>query len=121
MTFDLGTMTITDLKRKMLHSAVDATEQYIKDVLDGEDKFACGFAWVTIYPQWKGNTKEGKGERAFYRALGFELDYTGKSFMMWNPSDCGFQNIDCKERGAEAAAEVLRSVGIKAYAGSRLD
>ena len=32
-----------------------------------------------------------------------------------------FQNIDCKEAGARAAAKVLESVGFEAYANSRLD
>jgi hypothetical protein len=32
-----------------------------------------------------------------------------------------FQNIDCKEAGAQAAAKVLQKYGFTAYAGSRMD
>jgi hypothetical protein len=53
--------------------------------------------------------------------LGFELDWTGKSFQLWNPSKWGGQNIDVKEAGARAAVAVLKKYGFKASAGSRLD
>ena len=85
------------------------------------DRDCCGFAWVTIYPKHKGNTKDGKAERVVIRDMGVELDWTGKSFQMWNPSKHPAQNIDTKEAGARAAAEVLRKHGFNAYAGSRLD
>ena len=117
----LKTINTATLKYKMLDAAIDATDAYIKDVLKGEDAFACGFAWVNIYPKFKGNTRDGKEERRVIRALGFELDYTGKRFSLWNPSKSHFQNIDCKEAGARAAAKVLESVGFEAYANSRLD
>lgn len=121
MTYDLGSYSIAELKAKMLDAASAATHKYIKDVLGGEDAFACGFAWVNIYPKHKGNTKLGRAEREFFKALGFSKDYTGKRYQMWNPSGTMFQNIDCKEKGAAAAAEVLQEVGISAYMGSRLD
>ena len=50
-----------------------------------------------------------------------DRDYTGKRFSLWNPSKSHFQNIDCKEAGARAAAKVLEDVGFDAYANSRLD
>jgi hypothetical protein len=40
---------------------------------------------------------------------------------MWNPGGLGVQNIDIKERGAEALATYLKALGLTAYAGSRLD
>lgn len=121
MTYDLGNLSIIELKTNMLDAARVATEEYIQKYLDGEDRFACGFAWVTIYPEHKGNTKLGRAERMLYTALGFTKDYTGKNYQIWNPSGSFFQNIDCKLAGARAAAEVLQGVGITAYANSRLD
>jgi len=117
----LKTINTNELKNQMSDAAMDATDTYIKDVLKGEDAFACGFAWVDIYPKFKGNTLSGRMERRRIRELGFELDYTGKRFSLWNPSKSYFQNIDCKEAGARAAAKVLESVGFEAYANSRLD
>lgn len=117
----LKTINTTELKNQMSDAAMDATDTYINDVLKGEDAFACGFAWVDIYPKFKGNTLSGRMERRRIRELGFELDYTGKRFSLWNPSKSYFQNIDCKEAGARAAAKVLESVGFEAYANSRLD
>ena len=109
------------IRQEAWAAAVVATDKYIQEHLAGEDKYACGFAWVNIYPKHKGNTKLGREERKAIRAMGLELDYTGKRFSWWNPSNCGFQNIDCKEEGARAAATVLQAHGFDAYAGSRLD
>jgi len=117
----LKTINTNELKTQMFNAAHDATETYIQDVLKGDDAFSCGFAWVNIDPKFKGNTKDGKAERKVIKELGFELDYTGKRFSLWNPSRSHFQNIDCKEAGAIAAAKVLESVGFDAYANSRLD
>ena len=40
----IKTINTTELKTQMFDAAHDATETYIKDVLKGEDAFACGFA-----------------------------------------------------------------------------
>ena len=90
-------------------------KEYINDVLKGEDNFPCGFAWVEIYGI-KGNTRLGKQ----MKAAGLEKSYNG-SYNIWNPSNVNFQNVDCKEAGAQAAAKILEKYGFKAYAGSRLD
>ena len=82
---------------------------------------ACGFAWVTVYPEHKGNTRAGKAERAVLKSLGFDKDWTGKAYQMWNPSKYATQNVDTLEAGAQAAAQLLQAHGFKAYAGSRLD
>jgi hypothetical protein len=87
----------------------------------GKDVGACGFAWVNIKPKHKGNTKAGKAERVILKEMGFLLDWTGKEFTYWNPSELGVQNVDSKYAGAMAAAQVLREHGFDAYAGSRLD
>ena len=92
-----------------------AATKFFKEKLGGRDQFACGFAWVTVYE--KGSTKLG---RALIEA-GFRKSYSG-GLQLWNPSGMYVQNVDTLEAGAEAAAEYLtQALGIKAYAGSRLD
>ena len=96
-------------------AAYQAAAQYFRDVLGGQDRFACGFAWVDIYGV-KGNTKLGKA----LTQAGVRKSYT-KSLQMWNPSKFGCQNVDTLEAGARAAAAVFKRYGFEAYAGSRLD
>lgn len=114
-------MDLELIKAEMLAEAKAAADKFFADTMGGNDWGACGFAWVTIDPKHKGNTKLGRAERAEYAALGFELDWTRKSFQLWNPSNHRAQNIDTKEAGARAAALVLRKYGINAHAGSRMD
>jgi len=113
-------MDIEAIRDEMLTEAKRAaTELYSKY---GTDHWgACGFAWTTIYPAHKGNTKAGKAERKLLEQLGFSKDWTGKSYQLWDPAKYGGQNIDIKEAGASAAADVLKRHGFKAYANSRLD
>lgn len=82
---------------------------------------ACGFAWVTVYPQHRGNSRLGRAERSELEQLGFRKDYTGRGYQLWNPSKYATQNVDTLEAGASAAAQLLRSHGFTAYADSRLD
>ncbi len=82
----------------------------------GRDMYACGFAWVDVYVD-RTNSKQAKE----LLAAGFRKDYKPKCLSMWNPGGLGVQNIDIKERGAEAMAQYLRALGLNAYAGSRLD
>jgi hypothetical protein len=112
---------ITEIKHEYQQAAANASFDLLKAWYDGEDMGACGFAWVTIMPQHKGNTKAGRYERLVYQALGAEKDYTGRAYQIWNPSKTYAQNVDCKEAGARAAAEVLQKHGIDCYADSRLD
>ena len=81
----------------------------------------CGFAWVTIHPEHKGNTRLGKLERRVIEAMGFRKDWTGKAYQLWNCTGYAGQSMDVKEAGAQAYAEVLRGAGFKAYMGSRAD
>jgi len=107
---------------EMAKAAADvATEGYLQLYLGGEDDYPCGFAWVDVTPKHKGNTKDGKAERATLTEMGFKLDYTGKRFSMWNPSNSSLQNMDAKYVGAVAAANVLKEAGFNAAAGCRLD
>jgi len=96
-------------------SAHAAAKKFYDEQLGGKDNYPCGFAWVKVYE--KGNTRLG---RALLKN-GFKKSYSG-GLEMWNPSGLPCQNVDVKEAGAEAAAEVLRQMlNVKAYAGSRLD
>ncbi len=95
--------------------AYRAANKFFQERLGGRDQYACGFAWVTVYE--RGNTKLG---RALIEA-GFRKAYGG-GLQLWNPSGMMVQNVDTLEAGAEAAAEFLTdSLGVKFYAGSRLD
>ena len=88
------------------------------------DRFGmCGFAWVTAHPKFKGNTKLCKEEMAILESIGFEKDWTGKTYQIWNPSKHPTQNIDVKEAGAEAYVSKMDELGsgIKLTTGSRLD
>ena len=82
----------------------------------GGDQYACGFAWVDVYVD-RTNSKQAK---ELIKA-GFRKDYKPKCLSFWNPGNLNVQNIDIKEAGAEAMATYLRSLGLNAYAGSRLD
>ena len=81
----------------------------------------CGFAWVTITPEHKGNTRLGKLERRVIEAMRFRKDWTGKAYQLWNCTGYAGQSMDVKEAGAQAYADVLRTAGFKAYMGSRAD
>jgi len=101
-------------------AAYNAAERYFNVELGGEDKYACGFAWVDICEyngkRIKGNTKMGR----MLKECGIGQSHT-RTFQIWNPARYPVQNVDTLLAGAEAAAKVLRSHGFKAYAGSRLD
>lgn len=92
-----------------------AAEKFFKERLGGQDQYACGFAWVEI-SKIKGNTKLGR----MLKAAGVQQDWK-RTFSIWNPSNMNCQNVDTKEAGASAAAEVFEKYGFSAYAGSRLD
>lgn len=80
------------------------------------DRDACGFAWVNVWGV-RSNSRLGKTLQTF----GFRKSYDG-SLQLWNPSGAATQSISILEAGAEAYAKVLTDkLGIKAYAGSRLD
>jgi hypothetical protein len=106
---------IRDITAEAKSEARKAAEQFFQQKLNGQDQYACGFAWVNIYGV-KGNTKLGRA----MKAAGIKQDYT-KAFSIWNPSEMGVQNVDTLEEGARAAAKVFERYGFRAYAGSRLD
>lgn len=96
--------------------AQTASQEYFQKELKGQDQYACGFAWVDVYVD-RTNSKTAK---ELIRA-GFRKDYKPRCLSMWNPGGLSVQNIDAKEAGANAMAEFLRTQGLEAYAGSRLD
>jgi len=114
----LDTQTIVT---EMTAAAQTAAKEFAVEHFGGTDGGACGFAWVDVYPENKGNTKLGKQERALLKVMGFRPDWTGKAFQKWDPAGWPGQSVDCKEAGAVAAAAVLKKYGFRAYAGSRLD
>ena len=80
------------------------------------ERDACGFGWVEVYVD-RTNSKQAKE----LIAAGFRKDYKPKCLSMWDPAGVPTQSISVKEVGAEAYAKYLQGLGLKAYAGSRLD
>lgn len=106
-------VTANDIKAGLVLAQNASVEKY-QEI--GGDRFACGFAWVDVYVD-RTNSKQAKE----LIAAGFRKDYKPKCLSFWNPGGLGVQNIDIKEAGAEALATYLQTLGLKAYAGSRLD
>ena len=79
------------------------------------DRDCCGFAWVTVYDV-RSNSKLGKR----LQAAGFKPAYGG-GLQLWDPSHYPTQSMSVLEAGAYAYAHVLEGVGLRAYAGSRMD
>lgn len=114
----MDTKAIAD---EMFAAAREAAKAAADKWFGGKDGGACGFAWVTVYPEHKGNTREGKAERKLLESMGFSVDWTGKGWQVWDPAKWPGQSVDVKSAGAVAAAKVLQKYGFKAYAADRLD
>jgi len=114
-------MNIDAVKTEMVTAAKAASDAVFTKYGRTDMIGACGFAWTVVVPKHKGNTKQGKDERKILAQLGFEKDWTGKAYEFWNPAGYSGQNVDIKEAGAVAAANVLKAHGFTAYANSRLD
>ena len=97
------------------NQATVAAKNVLREYYNGEDGGCCGFAWVTVFGV-RVNSKVGK----LLAAEGFDKAYGG-GLQLWDPSDLNVQNIDAKEAGARVYAEALRNIGLRAYAGSRMD
>ena len=80
------------------------------------ERDACGFGWVEVYVD-RTNSKQAKE----LLKAGFRKDYKPKCLSMWDPAGIPTQSISVKEAGAQAYATYLQALGLKAYAGSRLD
>jgi hypothetical protein len=80
------------------------------------ERDACGFGWVEVYVD-RTNSKQAQ---ELIKA-GFRKDYKPKCLSMWDPAGIPTQSISVKEAGAYAYAGYLSQLGLKAYAGSRMD
>ena len=80
------------------------------------ERDACGFGWVDVYVD-RTNSAQAK---ELIKA-GFRKDYKPRCLSMWDPAGVPTQSVSVKEAGAWAYAEYLTQLGLKAYAGSRLD
>jgi hypothetical protein len=108
-------MDIATIHQEAKAAAERAAADMLKRI--GGDRMACGFAWVNIHGVSLA-TRQGKE----FKKLGFTKGYgKGAGIELWNPSGSPVQNIDTKEAGAQAYAEVFKRHGFEAYAGSRLD
>ena len=87
-------MDTVAIRNEMITAARAAAEARYREL--GGDGMACGFAWTTVYPTHKGNTRQGREERKILAALGLRKDWTGKAYEVWNPSGSPVQNIDIK-------------------------
>lgn len=80
----------------------------------------CGFAWVNVYPEFKGNTKLGKLERKVLEECGFQKDWdSNKKYYMW--VSAYNQSMQKKEAYARAFAKIVAAYGIDSFAQSRMD
>lgn len=101
--------------KEAVDAAIVASDKFYKEKLGGQDMYSCGFAWIE-FDGIKGNTKLGR----MLKKAGIRQNWERK-FEIWNPSGHYCQNMDTKEAGAYAAAEVLKKYGFNVYARSRLD
>ena len=110
-TFDLD--KVQDALNEAGIQARTAAKEALAKYGDGA---MCGFAWVNVYGV-RINSKMGKA----LVAAGFSKSWD-KGLQLWNPSKAAVQSVDILETGAIAYANVLTDkLGLKAYAGSRLD
>jgi len=105
-------ITVNDIQAGKLLARNAAIEMYEKV---GE-RDACGFGWVDVQVE-RTNSKEAK---ELIKA-GFSKSYRPKTLTLWDPAGLPTQSISVKEAGAEAMARWLTTLGLKAYAGSRMD
>ena len=96
-------------------AAKEAATKYFNEVLGGQDRYACGFAWVYIQGI-RGNSKLGN----MLKSVGITQDHT-RMFKVWNPAKFPCQNVDTLYVGAEAYANVLTEHGFIVYPYSSLD
>ena len=109
------TPMIVGKSKSLFSNEIDYSEP-VEYIADG----VCGFAWISIYPEFKGNTRLGKQERAVLEEFEFEQDYSNKAkYTRW-VSDFG-QSLERKTAYANAAAAVFASAGIRAFGQSRID
>jgi hypothetical protein len=71
-------MNVEAIRSEMLEQAHTVAMDHLNTRYGGKDMYACGFAWVTVYPEHKGNTRAGKAEvlrkYGFTASAGSRLD-----------------------------------------------
>ena len=80
------------------------------------ERDACGFGWTEVYVD-RTNSKQAK---ELIKA-GFRKDWKPKCLTFWDPAGVPTQSISVKEAGADAFADYLSGLGLKAYGCSRMD
>jgi hypothetical protein len=112
-------MSTVDIKQVeiVLHQAKKAAQEAaVTAYATIGERDACGFAWVTVHGV-RINSKIGRE----LVKVGFSKAWNG-GLQLWNPSGHGTQSISVKEAGAYTYAQILEAqLGLKAYAGSRMD
>jgi len=111
--------TLEELARIKTEADIEAqfeATRVLHEDFGGEDKYCCGFAWLSIWDKIHGGSKLAKN----LASLGIERGYEG-SYDQWNPSGWTGQNIDVKEAGAKASAKVWEKYGFRASVRSRMD
>lgn len=119
-------MTDITTSLKLQDILTEAHEAAARAVENHEDKWACGFAWVTV----EGNTplarhcrkmaeKSIATERTARRLYGSK-GYP-KGWQWWCPGNFPGQSVEAHEAGAHAFRDKLGEYGIRADVGSRLD
>lgn len=111
-TTDLDLNTVEQAIQRGLVAAKSAAAEAHARI--GE-RDACGFAWVTVFDV-RSNSKVGK----LLANYNFRKAYGG-GLQLWDPSKHPTQSVSVLEAGASAMADELKSIGLTAYAGSRLD
>lgn len=81
-----------------------------------QDGYPCGFAWITIKP--------ARGKFVNYlksQGIGRRATYGGYALSSYDTSSFSGQNMDVKQDGCEAFAEVLRANGVDCSVETRID
>jgi hypothetical protein len=115
MAANFETVRVQMAHVKALSEAQAASREFSQRHFGGSDGGPCGFAWVNVYGV-RSNSKLGRA----LSEVGFSRAYGG-GIQLWNRWWQG-QSVDAAEEGARAYARVIeQELGVKAYAGSRLD
>jgi len=97
---------------------LDAAGAAANNVVINKNAYSVGFAWMTVLPVNRGNSKIAREERRTLENLGFKKQWTG-AYKFQNPVNHSHNNIVIQAEGATAAAEVLRKYGFTVYVGSK--
>tara|TARA_B100000768_G_scaffold50555_1_gene49364 strand:- start:956 stop:1330 length:375 start_codon:yes stop_codon:yes gene_type:complete len=110
---------LDDIKKAIEDARFGAEALAVVKYGDLDPADTCGFAWVSLTPDFKGNTKIGKRERKVFEALGARKDWTERRWQIWCPTNT--QSINIKELVCDHICEHLRPFGFTAHTGSNVD